>query len=446
MFHYFAWRESLAITQQERLKAIDEIEAEPAKPADAAASEEKTSAAEDPDDADKPASDDADKPAPDDAEKPAQDEETSTDKKEDAEAPAKTTEDIDSNEKATENEIGGENPDVVESEGTNRGVVTNADGVTGQEQSMSSFDDIANWVELEAKYRRVREFFAQEFPDIAALCPEPSLKPEVHKLYVKFGTEIYTKASKENADKVESGTGISKEDLLRLKPTKPKLTRKKKTKKSKKKRAYERQLSFEDRMKQLEHFVKGFGHARVAPSHDKGLAHWVRRIRDNYRDCQLTPDLLEKAPITPFQLTPERIERLTALQFEWKLRHIKVVDWEDYYNQLVEYKNEHGHPNVPRFWKENFHLAEWVRRQRRDYRLKRRLWKNNRYERLVELGFNFEPPNNKNPSFDDRLEECKDFRRRTGHLTIPDAGDDAVNITPDERSFRQWYVTAVFVL
>lgn len=461
IYHYLVWREYLAVTQQERLKAIEEIEAEPDKPLELpsfyvaddklayAASHEKlgehpskekmAEAVSDGKHMEPTSDDKLDEDASND-EKSVSNEST-TPATEDAEKGQVASEDAKFKQESTDDAESAKSSEAIpgKTKELESGEAGAADGaVVTHEQSMASFDDIQNWVELEAKYRRIRDLFAKEFPDIAALCPDKSLKPEVHKLYVKFGTEIYTKAPKENLEKDDSGTGVSKEELLKLKPTKPKVTRKKKTKKGKKKRAYERQLSFEDRMKQLEHFVKGFGHARVAPSHDKGLAHWVRRIRDNYRDCQLNPELLEKAPITPFQLTPERIERLNALQFEWKLRHIKVVDWEDYYKQLVEYKNEHGHPNVPRFWKENFHLAEWVRRQRRDYRLKRRLWKNNRYERLVELGFNFEPPNNKNPSFEDRLEECKDFRRRTGHLTIPDATEDAANITPDERSFRQW--------
>ena len=47
----------------------------------------------------------------------------------------------------------------------------------------------------------------------------------------------------------------------------------------------------------------------------------------------------------PSQMTDDRKQKLDALGFIWKVR--ERADWNDRYEQLLEYKKENGHCVVP---------------------------------------------------------------------------------------------------
>jgi len=59
--------------------------------------------------------------------------------------------------------------------------------------------------------------------------------------------------------------------------------------------------------------------------------------------------------------------------------------WDKYFQELVSYKEEHGHSNFPTM---NGSLGRWISRQRTLYRSKK--LKSDRYEKLHNLGFAFE--------------------------------------------------------
>jgi hypothetical protein len=69
----------------------------------------------------------------------------------------------------------------------------------------------------------------------------------------------------------------------------------------------------------------------------------------------------------------------------------KEAKWLESFAKVVRYKEKHGHCNVPRKWKEDLTLGEWVHFQRRQYRLrqlgKRNHMTNDRVERLNLIGF-----------------------------------------------------------
>lgn len=69
------------------------------------------------------------------------------------------------------------------------------------------------------------------------------------------------------------------------------------------------------------------------------------------------------------------------LAYESKL-HAK---WDHYFQQLVAYKNEHGHSNFPTM---NGSLGRWISRQRTLYRSQK--LKSDRFEKLKLIGFAFE--------------------------------------------------------
>jgi len=59
--------------------------------------------------------------------------------------------------------------------------------------------------------------------------------------------------------------------------------------------------------------------------------------------------------------------------------------WESRYCELIEYRECHGHYNVPDSWPENLRLARWVMTQRQMFR-KGKL-SQNRVQRLEAIGF-----------------------------------------------------------
>jgi len=59
--------------------------------------------------------------------------------------------------------------------------------------------------------------------------------------------------------------------------------------------------------------------------------------------------------------------------------------WEEMYAALVEYKQQNGHCKVPYDWLENPKLGKWVSRQRKNY--KKGKLSSDRIARLESLGF-----------------------------------------------------------
>jgi hypothetical protein len=78
------------------------------------------------------------------------------------------------------------------------------------------------------------------------------------------------------------------------------------------------------------------------------------------------------------------LEKLESLEFEWD--QIAAV-WERMLCELVRFKEEHGHCNVPRGWSENPALGTWVTTQRT--RAKKGIMTDEQRRRLEEIGFRF---------------------------------------------------------
>jgi len=78
----------------------------------------------------------------------------------------------------------------------------------------------------------------------------------------------------------------------------------------------------------------------------------------------------------------KQLALLNAIGFQWRL---KENDWMDFYERLVAYKKKHGHTTVPRKWKEDPALGNWVKNQRHRCKLKRRM------ELLDEIDFEWHP-------------------------------------------------------
>ena len=140
-------------------------------------------------------------------------------------------------------------------------------------------------------------------------------------------------------------------------------------------------VSWEERFQQLVAFKELKGHCNV-PQHwseNKTLGKWVNSQRKSYSE-------------KPSCLTQERIQKLEALGFCWKVRdRFFDKDWEGHVSALETYKQRQGDCNVPHLWPEDPLLSKWVVRVREEYRKyengKPSKLNEGRIKRLAELGF-----------------------------------------------------------
>jgi hypothetical protein len=91
----------------------------------------------------------------------------------------------------------------------------------------------------------------------------------------------------------------------------------------------------------------------------------VAEDNQEYEEDSLSTDKSASSKPIVGRLTDERIRRLEELGFVWSLRD----DWQKHYNELKEYKAEHGHCNVPARYAKNRRLGIWVSAQRQQVRL-----------------------------------------------------------------------------
>lgn len=161
--------------------------------------------------------------------------------------------------------------------------------------------------------------------------------------------------------------------------------------KSKGFRSYQTAL-WGERFEELQRYAKAHGNCLVPHNwkENLSLAKWVKRQRYQYKLK------MERKHST---LTDERQAALEGLGFIWD-SHSAV--WEERLQELKEFKQRHGHCNVPSTYSENHSLSIWVQCQRRQYKLhrsgggKRSHMSSDRIAKLDDLGFVWDPRNRDN--------------------------------------------------
>ena len=113
------------------------------------------------------------------------------------------------------------------------------------------------------------------------------------------------------------------------------------------------------------------------------------------------------------KLAPERKRRLDDLGFVWSMSTDEM--WEVMFRQLQEFKEAHGHCDVPRRNKENPKLGTWVNTQRMA-KCKGKLAPE-RERRLDDLGFVWSK--SKDERWEEMFRQLGDFQMEHGHCSVP---------------------------
>jgi len=178
-----------------------------------------------------------------------------------------------------------------------------------------------------------------------------------------------------------------------------------------KNRAMPSVVSFEDRLQELVHYAKGHGHTRVpcTSKENPGLARWVQTIRAAYKEKQ------KKGCEYCGHLTDERMQQLEGIGFEWSIQKVKV-SWEERFQELVEFKREHGHCRCVRSYSKNPTLGEWCHRQR--FLAHKGQLEQSKVNQLTDLGFEIWI-RKQGKSWEEYFEMLLEYRRKHNDLHVP---------------------------
>jgi hypothetical protein len=143
---------------------------------------------------------------------------------------------------------------------------------------------------------------------------------------------------------------------------------------------------------ELEKYKEKNGHCNF-PRRNGSLGEWISKQRTLFTSKTLKED---------------RYEKLVGIGFIFESNYVK---WDTRFIELEKYKEKNGHCNCPR---RNGSLGEWISKQRTLFISK--TLKEDRYEKLVGIGFIFESNNVK---WDTRFIELEKYKEKNGHCNCP---------------------------
>lgn len=142
---------------------------------------------------------------------------------------------------------------------------------------------------------------------------------------------------------------------------------------------------------------------------------------------QVVPGTASNSKPVASRLTASRINRLEDLGFVWSLRD----DWQKHYDELLEFKRENGHCNVPARYAHNKRLGIWVSAQRQQYKImqlppEQRPKRSasltpDRVDLLNKLGFTWTIRSRDvlGDNWNRRYQDLCDYKEQYGHCLVP---------------------------
>lgn len=126
------------------------------------------------------------------------------------------------------------------------------------------------------------------------------------------------------------------------------------------------------------------------------------------------------APANPAGENSEESDSDSGSAGVLKYRQYQAENWSERYEALIDFRKNHGHCLVPNSYPEDVALAQWVKRQRYQYKLKqegkRSTLSDERVEALENIGFVWD---SHRAVWDERFNELIDYKRINGNCNVP---------------------------
>ena len=165
-------------------------------------------------------------------------------------------------------------------------------------------------------------------------------------------------------------------------------------------------VPWETRFNELVQYKTKSGHCNVLTKCQGKLGEWVSTQRKAYKANSLAQD---------------RIDRLSSIGFKWAMKQTTgpKVPWETRFNELVQYKANHGDCHVP---SSQGKLGTWESHQRRVY--KANSLAQDRIDRLNGIGFKWAIVATKGGTgpkvpWETRFNELVQYKAKQGDCNIP---------------------------
>lgn len=187
---------------------------------------------------------------------------------------------------------------------------------------------------------------------------------------------------------------------------------------------------WERRFKELKEYKARFGHTMLLSEYRNEfnlLYGWMGNQRMFYAKQRMAE---------------ERIQKLTAIGFDFRPSLKSEEKWEDYFLRLTKFKEQFGHCNVTRSYRADKPLADWCDRLRNVY--KGRMRGNlspERIKKLDDLGFQWDS-NSKEAGWNKRYSELVEFKKKYGHTDVSKSGEYK-NLGDWVSAQRNYYVKGI---
>ena len=127
---------------------------------------------------------------------------------------------------------------------------------------------------------------------------------------------------------------------------------------------------------------------------------------------------IQKGMETKLNLPQDRIDRLEEIGFQWGIK----LTFEKHYSELIAFKEDFGHCDVPQRCANNPSLGAWCNNMRTAYKkIQKKGMKSNRnlsqdrIKRLDDIGFQWE----RNLTFEKRYRELVAFKEEFENCNVP---------------------------
>lgn len=148
----------------------------------------------------------------------------------------------------------------------------------------------------------------------------------------------------------------------------------------------------------------------------------VHSMNEKQKVSSMATSLASATPITSLSISESYDEQEDGNDDEnnHRFKPFHEEKWSLRYKELLEFHKEHGHAAVPHTYPPNPQLARWVKRQRRQYKLRKdnrqSTMTTERLDMLASVGFIWD---SHDVNWREKLDTLITFRKENGHCNVP---------------------------